>query len=163
MSVAGSTVNCNFNSSCKLMVQLIWYTYIIWACRLMWKSKHKLSDHFPVHCEDSPSTSFNYCYNGVRLCLCETAATNRPIVHPPISYVSEYGAAGGMIWTGKCRFGGKPVPVTLCPDLSHANPRPWQRDGSNCPPAIWHRLVMTVKCWLMAQLKYNCILMTNKY
>jgi hypothetical protein len=35
-----------------------------------------------------------YCFDGVRLCLCGTAAVNGPIVHPTDGTKSEYGAGG---------------------------------------------------------------------
>jgi hypothetical protein len=37
-------------------------------------------------------TTFFYCYDGVRLCRCGTAAANRPTVHTADD-TGEYGAA----------------------------------------------------------------------
>jgi hypothetical protein len=56
-----------------------------------------------------------HCSDGVRLCLCGTAASNGPFFHPPWD-MSEYGAAMIWYWQGKTEgLGEKPGPVPLCP------------------------------------------------
>jgi hypothetical protein len=55
-----------------------------------------------------------YCCDGVRLCLCVTAAGNGPIVHPPDDI--WIWSSGWMILRGKTEeLWEKPVPVPLCP------------------------------------------------
>jgi hypothetical protein len=93
--------------------------------------EEKLSSYFIV---------FFYCYDGVTLCLCWTAASNRPIVHPPndtwVNMEQQWNVRDGKTKG----LGVKPVAVTLCPHRM-----PWEWNWASAVRTWW--LTACVMAW----------------